>query len=100
MPIPSHSPSSLGLSNTLIETDKNNWQPRIGIAYRPFGNSKTVIRSGFGVYSSFLPVFIGFRQLASSNPPFLLAETFESAAGRTPSLTLANPFPWQRHSVA
>lgn len=83
---------SLGLSNTLIQTDKNNWQPRIGFAYRPFGDSKTVIRSGFGVYSSFLPLFIGFRQLGFSNPPFLLAETFESAAGRTPTLTLANPF--------
>ena len=38
-------------------------------------------------------MYIGFRQLASSNPPFLLAETFESAAGPTASLTLANPFP-------
>jgi Carboxypeptidase regulatory-like domain len=85
--------SALGLSNTLIQTDSNNWQPRVGIAYRPFGNGKTVIRSGFGVYTSFLPVFIGFRQLGFSNPPFLLAETFESAAGRTPTLTLANPFP-------
>ena len=84
---------NIGLSDTLIQTDRNNWQPRIGIAYRPFGNGKTVIRSGFGVYSSFLPVFIGFRQLGFSNPPFLLAETFESAPGRTPSLTLANPFP-------
>jgi hypothetical protein len=85
--------SNLGLSNTLIQTDTNNWQPRIGIAYRPFGNSKTVIRSGFGVYNSFLPLFIGFRQLGTSNPPFLLAESFESAAGSTPTLTLANPFP-------
>jgi hypothetical protein len=85
--------NNLGLSNTLIETDKNNWQPRIGIAYRPFGNGKTVIRSGFGVYSNFLPVFIGFRQLGFSNPPFLLAESFEAAAGQQPTLTLANPFP-------
>jgi hypothetical protein len=87
--------SNLGLSNTLIETDKNNWQPRIGIAYRPFGNGKTVIRAGFGVYTSFLPVFIGFRQLGFSNPPFLLAESFEAAGGTgaLPTLTLANPFP-------
>lgn len=83
----------LGLSDTLIQTDTNNWQPRIGLAYRPSGSGKTVVRAGFGVYTSFLPVFIGFRQLGFSNPPFLLAESFESAAGRTPSLTLANPFP-------
>jgi hypothetical protein len=84
---------SLGLSNSLIRTDKNNWQPRMGLAYRPFGGNKTVVRAGFGVYTSFLPVYIGFRQLGSSNPPFLLAETFEAAAGRSPTLTFANPFP-------
>ena len=28
-----------------------------------------------------------------SNPPFLLSETFESAPGRTPTLTLERPFP-------
>jgi len=28
-----------------------------------------------------------------TNPPFLLSETFEAAAGRTPTLTLAAPFP-------
>lgn len=84
---------NVGLPNTLIQTDTNNWQPRIGFAYRPFGDGKTVIRSGFGVYTNFLPVFIGFRQLGFSNPPFLLAESFESAAGPTPTLTLANPFP-------
>ena len=85
--------SSIGQPNEAIRTDANNWGPRIGVAYRPFGGNKTVIRSGFGVYHNFLPVFIGFRQLGFSNPPFLLAETFESAAGSTPSLTLANPFP-------
>jgi hypothetical protein len=40
-----------------------------------------------------LPVYIGFRQMGFSNPPFLLSETFEAAPGSTPSLTLARPFP-------
>src|SRR5213078_3199010 len=45
------------------------------------------------IYHNFLPVFIGFRQMALPNPPFLLSETYDAAAGRTPTLTLARPFP-------
>jgi hypothetical protein len=84
--------SGSNFSNSLYDTDKNNIAPRIGLAWRPFGGNKTVVRGGFGVYYNFLPVFIGFRQLGFNNPPFLLAETYEAAAGLTPTLTLAQPF--------
>lgn len=75
------------------KSDRNNFAPRVGFAFRPFNDNKTVIRGGGGFYYNMLPVFIGFRQMGFSNPPFLLSETFESAPGTTPSLTLANPFP-------
>jgi hypothetical protein len=33
-----------------IQTDKNNFQPRIGIAYDPMGDGKTVIRGSYGIF--------------------------------------------------
>lgn len=82
-----------GFTSDDMQADKNNFGPRIGLAYRPFGDTKTVIRTGFGVFYNFLPVFIGPRQRGFNNPPFLLAESFEAAAGIVPSITLASPFP-------
>jgi hypothetical protein len=86
-------PTVLDPNYSILNADKNNFAPRVGFAWRPFTDNKTVIRGGAGVYYNFLPVFIGFRQMGFSNTPFLLAETFEAAAGRTPSLTLSQPFP-------
>src|SRR5262245_8665892 len=56
--LPANIPPALnGLYNTkeglvpagVIQPDKNNFAPRIGLAWRPFGE-KTVVRAGFGVF--------------------------------------------------
>jgi hypothetical protein len=43
--------STLGLGPGLRQVYKMNFQPRVGFAYRPFGNNKTVVRGGFGIFT-------------------------------------------------
>ncbi|MBE3134103.1 MAG: carboxypeptidase regulatory-like domain-containing protein, partial [Acidobacteria bacterium] len=42
--------SDLGLPDTLVKTDKNNFSPRLGYAYRLDSQGKTVLRGGFGLF--------------------------------------------------
>jgi hypothetical protein len=43
--------SQVGLGNGVRQFYKANWQPRVSLAYRPFGDNKTVFRAGFGIFT-------------------------------------------------
>ncbi|MCU0244984.1 MAG: TonB-dependent receptor [Bryobacter sp.] len=61
--------SSVGFSpSRLLRADKNNFSPRVGFAWRPWGND-TVFRGGFGFYYD-----VTAKNAALSTVPFNIAE--------------------------
>src|SRR4051812_44660696 len=71
--------------------DTNNFAPRIGIAYQV--NSKTVVRSAFGIFYGGLG-FQAIAQTGAANPPFFYSVPLTSSTNAAVSnLVLANGFP-------
>ncbi len=73
--IPSASPGLLfvgdpGISRSTIETDKNNFAPRIGFAWDLYGNGKMSVRGGYGFYYDRLIGLLPFQ--FGLDPPFYI----------------------------
>ena len=57
---------------SIVEPDRNNIAPRVGIAWRP--KPKTIVRAGYGIsYSS--PVYQTMAQKLAAQPPFAVTDT-------------------------
>jgi hypothetical protein len=56
----------IGVGDGLVNTDKNNFSPRIGFAYRLGGSDRSVLRGGFGIFHPTVAVQ-GVRDLLATN---------------------------------
>jgi hypothetical protein len=56
-----------GIPSGFTKQDRNNFAPRLGLAYDVFGDGKTVVRGGFGVYYMYNPMQIRMWN-AEGNP--------------------------------
>jgi carboxypeptidase family protein len=71
----------------LIKTDRNNFAPRIGLAYRPRDND-TVIRAGFGIFYDVVP-----RAENAGGAPFVINEPTFNNPATNPAVIFPTVFP-------
>lgn len=94
-PTPTFTARQAGVPQTLRYTYKNDWGPRVGFAWRPYGNDKTVVRGGWG---RFIETPLGFSLVSgwavSASYVGVFNQGFQSD-GVTPQLSFSNPFPPQ-----
>jgi hypothetical protein len=90
-PTPIFSANQLGLPESLRYSQKTDFSPRIGFAWRPFNNNRTVVRGGYG---RFIEALMGAlpddgSTVASADYAFFS----NSIANGKPKFTFPYPFP-------
>lgn len=74
----------------MVRGDKNNFGPRVGLAWRPSFVPKTVVRAGYGVYYNHIHPNAPFGNTESSQAKS--SYSIVGAAAGTPDVFLNDPF--------
>ncbi|HLY97809.1 MAG TPA: TonB-dependent receptor [Candidatus Angelobacter sp.] len=86
LPLPFVTSAQAGFNPSLLKPEYLRFSPRAGFAWRPLGNSSTVVRAGFGIFQN--QAAYSVQQALARNLPFFLTKSVStSATTAVPTLT-------------
>ncbi|MGH9325923.1 MAG: carboxypeptidase-like regulatory domain-containing protein [Terriglobia bacterium] len=83
--------SSVGLPDSIRPTAVNDWGPRLGFAWRPFGSNRWAVRAGYGIFYAYPDNNLA-NNTASVPPIFALDTEFNNSPPAPPNRTFGNFF--------
>jgi hypothetical protein len=81
------------LPQSLRQTYKGDFQPRISLAYRPFNDTKTVVRAGFGIYTMTNLGPLSFNNSGNPTSSLFIYSNSNTAGANTPQIVFPNTAP-------